>query len=94
MDLEHVKKLFIIVTLIMGLFVSCSPEEYAKQIKEENSFEENKIMEDLEYYKDLKTNLCFVIYVNDINSYRKTMSFTCVSCDSLKNVKVKMVESD
>lgn len=48
------------------------------------------IKENLVYFKDEKTNLCFAaINSTNTSSLTETTSITCVPCDSLKNVTLK-----
>ena len=50
----------------------------------------NEIKDNLVYFKDPRTGLCFAA-VNSTNtkSLSNSSSITCVPCDSLKNVEVK-----
>lgn len=52
----------------------------------------NKIGRNLTYFKDAETGLCFAA-VNSISSSSSNSytSITCVPCDSLKNVKVEII---
>ncbi len=74
-------KNIIIPSLIILIIQGC-------QINEKP--EVDSIKENLVYFKDSKTGLCFAA-VNSTNtkSMSNSTSITCVPCDSLKNVDVK-----
>ena len=66
--------------LIVILLISCQTNY---------SVETEKVQENLTYFKDEKTNLCFAsINSSSYGGYSVT-SITCVPCDSLKRVKLK-----
>ncbi len=71
----------IITSIVLILIQGC-------QINEKPEVE--GIKENLVYFKDNKTGLCFAA-VNSTNtkSMSNSTSITCVPCDSLKNVDVK-----
>jgi hypothetical protein len=73
-----------IVLMIMVLLVSLS----GCQVNEKP--EVNSIKENLVYFKDDRTGLCFAA-VNSTNtkSLSNSTSISCVPCDSLKNVEIK-----
>lgn len=49
----------------------------------------HKLERNIEYFKDERTGLCYAA-VNSVQADGlANTSFTCVPCDSLKNVKVK-----
>lgn len=52
--------------------------------------ETDEIKENIAYFKDHRTGLCFAA-INSTNtqSLSNSSSITCVPCDSLKNVEVK-----
>lgn len=72
------------VLMIMILLVSLS----GCQINEKP--EVDSIKENLVYFKDDRTGLCFAA-VNSTNtkSLSNSTSIACVPCDSLKNVQIK-----
>lgn len=76
------KLLFLIV--LFGVLTSC-------QLTNEPNV--NKIERNLVYFKDEKTGLCFAA-INSMSSksLSNSTSITCVPCDSLKKVKVKVLK--
>lgn len=79
---KHMKKL-IFVILLTGIVFSCG----TKSAKIGNIDEE-----DVSYYEDTRTGLCFSAVGSrqgsDISGAGTGMGWTCVPCDSLSSVKV------
>jgi hypothetical protein len=72
------KKLIVLLGLIM--LVSCQANDTTNN---------NDVKNNITYFKDAKTGLCYAA----INSYTyggyKVTSITCVPCDSLKKIEIK-----
>lgn len=71
------------------LIISCSSESrynYAKRRMEESNFI---------YFKNMKTNLCYsMCNYNTSEGSMNSGTFTCVPCDSLKNVEIIELENE
>jgi len=78
------KKLTLTI-LILGLLSGCNSPDKPKSFT--NAFiTPIKPESPVEYYKDTITKLCFAVYRGEFRT------FTCIPCDSLKKVKVKVLE--
>lgn len=75
------------ILIVFGMVLLMS----ACQISDKTNVQ--KIGNNITYFKDAKTGLCFAA-VNSISSSSSNSytSITCVPCDSLKNVKVEIVK--
>ena len=72
-----------LLLLTIVFICSCSTEQI------NNKSNVTEITNNIVYFKDYKTGLCFAS-VNSITSNLYTVaSITCVPCDSLKNLKFK-----
>lgn len=65
--------------MILGLF-SCQLNDKAQT----KSIEDN-----LTYFKDEKTGLCFAAINSQTYGFNTVTSITCVPCDSLKKIGIK-----
>lgn len=88
------KKLFVLSIIILMTATSCirSYEEEFKERQIVYSPYEKQVIENIEYYKDSKTNLCFAIFTDGLAGNGAVVALTCVPCDSLKNVEVKIIK--
>ena len=68
--------------ILFSLILCLSCEEHSETIKD-------KVLDNITYFKDPNTGLCFAA-INSIGyGGWKTTSFTCVPCDSVNNVLIK-----
>lgn len=74
------KKLILLTIMVIGI-LSCQDNSPANVEK----------LNELTYFKDGRTGLCFAAINSLTYGGGKVTSITCVPCDSLKNVEVKVI---
>ncbi len=70
----------LLLAFLMSMLFACGETDFQKESSKRNS------LSGIRYVRSFKTGLCFAVITTDNNEVRN--AFTCVPCDSLRNVEV------